>query len=267
MDAFPPRGNNLNPNFSFRTERSDIPHPHSSFNKLANFEFPPIHYSCSITRPMPSARILLVDDHDIARQGVAALISSQPGWVVCGEARTGREALAMAASLRPDVIVMDMLMPDLNGLDAARQIRKLDPSAMILVLSGHEESELIQPAFDAGIRAYIVKTQARDHLIPAITALLSGIPYLTPRVSQVLFRQPAPPAVPEGVRVENTLTPREREIIQLLAEGRSNKEAASTLNISTKTVETHRASILRKLALDSLSDLVLYAIRHKIIEP
>jgi DNA-binding NarL/FixJ family response regulator len=220
---------------------------------------------------MPSARILLADDHDIARQGVCALIASQPGWEVCGEARTGREALRMAADLRPDLIVMDILMPDLNGLDAARQIKKGFPSAEILILSGHEDGNLVQPAFDAGIRAYIFKSQARAHLIPALTALLAGKPYLTSQVSEVLFRhferrqQQAAGGGTES-RVEIALTAREREIIQMLAEGRSNKEVASVLEISTKTVETHRASIIRKLNLTGPSDIVLYAIRNRIIE-
>jgi DNA-binding NarL/FixJ family response regulator len=197
------------------------------------------------------------------------LVSAQPDWEICGEARSGREALRMATELKPDVIIMDLLMPDLNGLDAARQIKRQLPSVEILILSGHEDSELIQTVFDAGFRAYIFKSQARDHLVPAVTALLAHKPYLTARVSEVLFRrfeEQAAGGKKEG-RGDAALTAREREIIQLLAEGRSNKEVASNLTISIKTVETHRASIMRKLNLDSLSDLVRYAIRNKIIEP
>jgi DNA-binding NarL/FixJ family response regulator len=218
---------------------------------------------------MPHSRILVVDDHDIVRQGVCALISAQPDWEVCGEARNGREAIRMAAELRPDVIVMDLLMPDLNGLDAARQIKKQLPSVEILVLSGHEETELIQSVFDAGIRAYVFKSQARVHLLPAITALLDRKPYLTTRVSEVLFRRFEQQVAghEKEARGDAALTGREREIVQLLAEGRSNKEVASSLTISIKTVETHRASIMRKLGLESLSDLVRYAIRNKIVEP
>jgi DNA-binding NarL/FixJ family response regulator len=218
---------------------------------------------------MSAARILVVDDHDIVRQGVCALVTSQPDWEICGEARSGREAISMAADLKPDVIIMDLLMPDLNGLDAARQIKKHLPSVEVLVLSGHEDSDLIQSVFDAGIRAYIFKSQARTHLVPAVTALLARKPYLTSRISEVLFRRfehQAAGGEKEG-RADAALTAREREIIQLLAEGRSNKEVASDLSISIKTVETHRASIMRKLNLDSLSDLVRYAIRNKIIEP
>ncbi len=197
------------------------------------------------------------------------MVSAQPDWEICGEARSGREALRMATELKPDVIIMDLLMPDLNGLDAARQIKRQLPSVEILILSGHEDSELIQTVFDAGFRAYIFKSQARDHLVPAVTALLAHKPYLTARVSEVLFRrfeEQAAGGKKEG-RGDAALTAREREIIQLLAEGRSNKEVASNLTISIKTVETHRASIMRKLNLDSLSDLVRYAIRNKIIEP
>jgi DNA-binding NarL/FixJ family response regulator len=219
---------------------------------------------------MAVPRILVVDDHDIVRQGVCALLSAEPGWEVCAEARSGREALRLAAETHPDVIIMDLLMPDLNGLDAARQIKKQDPSVEILILSGHEDSELIQTAFDAGFRAYIFKSQAREHLVPAVTALLNHKPYLTSRVSEVLFRrfeeQGTAGGRKEG-RADAALTAREREIIQLLAEGKSNKEVASGLAISIKTVETHRASIMRKLNLESLSDLVRYAIRNKIIEP
>jgi DNA-binding NarL/FixJ family response regulator len=216
------------------------------------------------------AKILLADDHEIARHGAAALISTQPGWEICGEAQTGREALKMAEELQPDIIVMDLLMPDLNGLDAARQIKKLFPKIEIIVLSGHEDSKLIQPAFDAGIRAYIFKTQARMHLVAAIHALLAGRPYLTPRVSEVLFQRLDGASrfdAEAGHRVEPALTAREREIIQMLVEGKSNKEIASVLSISTKTVETHRASIMRKLNMESLSDLIRFAVRTKMIEP
>jgi DNA-binding NarL/FixJ family response regulator len=218
---------------------------------------------------MTTARILVVDDHDIVRQGVCALVTAQAGWEVCGEARSGREALRLAEELRPDIIIMDLLMPDLNGLDAARQIKKHLPSAETVILTGHEDADLIQSVFDAGIRAYIFKSEARTHLVPAITSLLTHKPYLTARVSEVLFRRfEQHSAGGEKLsRADTALTAREREIVQLLSEGRSNKEVASSLAISAKTVETHRASIMRKLNLDSLSDLVRYAIRNKIIEP
>jgi len=258
MDASIPRSNNL----LSPTQISFFLPKRLHFAARTRFNCPTLH--------MSAPRILVVDDHDIVRQGVCALIAAQPDWIVCGEARTGRDAIRLAAELTPEIVVMDLLMPDLNGLDAARQIKKHLPSTEILVLSGHEETELIQSVFDAGIRAYIFKSQARTHLVPAITALLAHKPYLTSRISEVLFRrfeqQQTAGQEKEG-RADAPLTAREREIVQLLAEGHSNKEVASSLAISIKTVETHRASIMRKLSLDSLSDLVRFAIRSKIIEP
>lgn len=215
-------------------------------------------------------KILIVDDHQMVREGVRALLAAQPGWEICAEAANGRQALAAALQLRPDVIVMDLLIPDLNGLDATRQIRKQLPDTEILALSAYEDFSLVQSAFDAGVRAYLFKSHVRAHLIPAIRALLDRQPYLTPEVSDILLSriQHAAPGShsPESVPADPApLTPREREIVQLLAEGLSNKEIASTLSISIKTVETHRAAIMRKLNIQSLSDLVRYAIRTRII--
>jgi len=218
---------------------------------------------------MPPPRILIVDDHEMVREGVRALIASEPSWQVCGEAATGREAIAIALQTSPGIIIMDLLIPDLNGLDAARQLRKLLPSAAILILSAHEDPDIIHSAFDAGIRAYLLKSQTRAHLLPAISALAAGQSYLTPEVSAALLtrlrQKPGDPDSP--VPADRALTPRERETVQLLAEGRSNKEIASALFISIKTVETHRAAIMRKLNVQSLSELVRYAIRARIIEP
>jgi len=212
---------------------------------------------------MAAARLLIVDDHEIIREGVRALIASRADWEVCGEARTGREAVRMAAELRPDVVVMDLLMPDLNGIDAARQMKKEAPSMEILILSGHEEAGLIQQALEAGVRAYIFKSQASVHLAPAIAALLAGQTYLTAGT------QTTAGSGEGGMgddRPEPVLTAREREIIQWLAGGQSNKEIAAGLGISVKTVETHRASIMRKVGIESLSELVRYALRKRIIE-
>jgi DNA-binding NarL/FixJ family response regulator len=211
---------------------------------------------------MPAARILLADDHDIVRQGICALVGAEAGWEVCGEARTGREAVRLAGELRPDAVIMDILMPDLNGLDAARLIRKGSASVAILILSGHEDENLIRPAFEAGIGAYIFKSQARAHLIPALGALLAGGTYVTPEVSVILGRAAGRRPGMTG----SVLTAREREIIQLIAEGRGNKEMAAALGIGAKTVETHRAAIMRKLNIDSVGGLVRYAIRNKIVE-
>ena len=204
---------------------------------------------------MSACRLLLVDDYDIVRQGVRALISAQAGWEVCGEARSGGEALRMAAELRPDVVVMDLLMPDMNGIDAARQMRKAVPTAVIVILSGHGEGELVRGAFEAGVRGYVLKSEARTHLVPAIAAVMAGKRYPE---SEVWGRG-------DGEELP-VLTAREREIVQWLAGGHSNKEIAAGLGIQVKTVETHRASIMRKLNLGSLSELVRYAIRRRIIE-
>jgi DNA-binding NarL/FixJ family response regulator len=206
---------------------------------------------------MSTHRLLVVDDHDIARQGVCALLSGQSGWEVCAEARTSIDGVRIAGELQPDVVIMDLMMPDLNGLDAARQIKKRHPAVEILILTGRADPDLIRSAFDSGIRAYVFKSQARSHLVPAIAALLEGRTYLASGLEN---------ATPSSQSADPPLTTREREVLQWLSAGRSNKEVASGLNISIKTVETHRAAIMRKLGLESLSDLVRYAIRKRIVE-
>ena len=216
---------------------------------------------------MPDASILIVDDYEMVREGLRALITTEPGWEVCGETASGREAVAMATALKPAIIIMDLLIPELNGLDATRQIRKALPATEILVLSAHEDTEMIRAAFDAGARAYLFKTETREHLIPAIHSILAQQPYLTARVSEALFSRLGQGAAPDNeVYLAQLLTARERETIQLLAEGRGNKEIAAALAISVKTVDTHRAAIMRKLRLQSLSELIHFAIRARIIE-
>lgn len=213
-------------------------------------------------------RILLADDHEMMRQGVRSVIEKQPGWTVCGEARTGREAVTMVEQLKPDIVVMDMTMPELNGLEATRQIKRLYPETEVLMFTGHETEELIHAVFDAGARSYILKTEARELLVTALQSLAVHKPFFTSHVGEVIFAKylhakspTAEPNIP-GER----LTQREREIVQLLAEGKSNKEVATVLGISVKTAETHRASIMRKLDLPTFSDLVRFAIRNHIIE-
>lgn len=182
-------------------------------------------------------RILIVDDHAIVRRGIRSLLESHEGWEVCGEATTGRDAVEQSRRLRPDVVVMDVSLPELNGLDATRQILKIAPDTEVLILTMHHSEELARDALKAGARGFMLKSDADQNLITAVDAL--------------------GPAV----------TAREREIIQLVAEGQSNKEVASTLGISVKTIESHRASIMKKLRLRSVSDLVRYAIRNKIVQP
>jgi two-component system, NarL family, response regulator NreC len=217
------------------------------------------------TQPL---RILIADDHDVMRDGTRSLIERQPGWEVCGLAATGREAVSQALKLQPDIVIMDMSMPDLNGLDAAVQIRRRLPHTEILMFTGHETDDLIREAFEAGVKSFIYKSDAHEFLVDAVQSLSQHKPFFTSKVSEILFadlihRSQASASHPEpGQR----LTGREREIVQLVAEGQSNKEVAEKLGISVRTAETHRAHILRKLNLDSIAGLVRYAIRNKMIE-
>lgn len=209
-------------------------------------------------------RILLADDHDIVRRGLRDLLEEQPGWEVCGEAATGREALEHAIRLRPQVVVLDLMMPELNGLEAARQIRKALPTTEILVFTMHDSEDLVHAILSAGARGYVLKSDAARHLVSAVEALARRQPFFSSRVSATVLD-----GYLSGGRVapSRTLTDREREIVQLLTEGRSNKEVATLLQISVKTVETHRAAIMRKLGVGSIVELVHYAIRNKLIAP
>jgi two-component system response regulator NreC len=210
-------------------------------------------------------RILLADDHEIVRQGVRMLIEKVPGWEVCGEAVDGRKAVALAKKLAPDVIVLDVGMRELNGLEATRQIKRACPKTEVLIFTGEENDQLIHDVFAAGARSYILKSDLGQHLVAAIRALGQHKHYFTNRISEVVFARYLDGESGAGKDKTEGLTPREREIVQLLGEGKSNKEAGALLGISIKTVETHRAAAMRKLRLDSFADLVRYAIRNKII--
>lgn len=214
---------------------------------------------------MRPVRILIADDHDVVRQGVRAILEGRAGWVVCGEASTGREAVAKAIALQPDVVVLDISMPELNGLEATRQIRRA-VSAKILILTMHESDQVVSEVLDAGAHGYVLKTDAGRTLVEAILALLRHREFLTERVHPVADRRTAARGAPV-TRRRRSLTPRQREVLQLLTEGRSNKEIGVILGMTTKTAETHRAHILAKLRLHSMSELVRYAIRNRIIEP
>jgi DNA-binding NarL/FixJ family response regulator len=213
-----------------------------------------------------SLRILVVDDHAVVRRGVRSLLESQEGWEVCGEATTGRDAVEQSRRLRPDVVVMDLSLPELNGLDATRHILKDAPETEVLVLTMHQSEELARDVLQAGARGYVLKSDADENLIAAVESLRQHRPFLTPTVTEFVLdgyiRDGADQDAARG-----GVTAREREIIQLIAEGKSNKNAASALNISVKTIEAHRANIMRKLHLRSVSDLVRYAIRNKIVQP
>ena len=212
--------------------------------------------------PMPALRILIADDHAVVRAGLRSLLESHSGWEVCAEAPDGRDALEKATKLKPDVAVLDIGMPLLNGVEATRRIRASSPSTEILILTMHESDDLVQQVVEAGARGYILKDDADRVLLAAVDAVRQHKPYFSTRVS-------TPPlddlASPDPSRTRFRLTPREREILQLLAEGKSNKEVASLLGISVNTAEAHRANIMLKLNLHSLAELVHYAIRNNII--
>jgi DNA-binding NarL/FixJ family response regulator len=210
-------------------------------------------------------RILVADDHEIVRHGVRMLIEKEAGWEVCGEAGDGRQAVALAEKLTPDVVVLDVGMRELNGLEAARQIKQGHPKIEVLIFTGEASEQLIHAVFAAGARSYILKSDLGQHLVAAIRALGQHKHYFTNRISEVVFARYLDGASGAGKDKTEGLTPREREIVQLLGEGKSNKEAGALLGISIKTVETHRATTMRKLRLDSFADMVRYAIRNKII--
>jgi DNA-binding NarL/FixJ family response regulator len=213
-------------------------------------------------------RILIADDHDVVRQGVRRVLEAEPGWIVCGEASTGREAVARAVELRPDVVVLDISMPELNGLEATRQIRAAVP-ARIVILTVHESEQMVAEVLDAGADGYVLKTDAGRKLIEAIRALLRQEGYVTESVRTAAAQRPARRRAgrTRASGPARPLTPRQREVLQLLAEGKSNKEVSEILGVTTKTAETHRAQIMARLDLHSMSALVRYAIRNRIVEP
>ena len=217
---------------------------------------------------MKPLRILVADDQEVVRQGVRGLIERRADWRVCGETGDGREAVRKAKELQPDVVVLDITMRGLNGLDATRQILKDRPESEVLVLTMHHSEELARDILQAGARGYVLKSDADENLIAAVDSLRQHKPFLTPTVTEfVLDDYVRRRDATQNGRAALALTPREREIIQLIAEGKSNKEAASTLGISAKTIEAHRANIMKKLHLRSVSDLVRYAIRNRLVQP
>jgi DNA-binding NarL/FixJ family response regulator len=216
---------------------------------------------------MTPARIVIADDHEIVRRGIVAQISHCPGWEVIAEATNGRDAVELALRLRPDVLVLDLSMPELNGLAAARRILAALPQARILILTVHDSEELVREVLAAGAQGYVLKSDAGRTLVAAIEALLEGRTYFTRKVGKMVIegylRNPSS-AEAAGA---SPLSARELEIVQLLAEGKSTKEVATALGISVKTAETHRSNIMRKGGFGSLAELVRYAIRNRIIEP
>jgi DNA-binding NarL/FixJ family response regulator len=213
-------------------------------------------------------RVLLADDHDIVRRGLRDMIEEQRGWQICAEATNGRQAVELALRERPDIALLDLSMPELNGLEATRQIRKESPETEILIFTMHETEQLVREVIYAGARGYVLKSDGAQHLVAAMEALAHHRPFFTSKVSETIlagFLESARQA--DDAAAGGVLTAREREIVQLLAEGRSNRDVATILVISVKTVETHRAAIMRKLGINSIVELVHYAVRNKLIEP
>jgi two-component system response regulator NreC len=215
---------------------------------------------------MNRIRVLLADDHNVMRNGLRLLLERQPNLVVIGETSDGRETVRMTGKLRPDVVIMDIAMPNLNGIEASRQIVSSNPEIAIVILSMHSDESYVIRALKAGARAYLLKDSAEGDLIGAIHAISEGKSFFSPAISRILVEDYMRQL--EQKNIEDTyelLTSREREILQLIAEGKSNKEVAGVLNVSVYTVETHRTHILQKLNLHNVPELILYAVRKGII--
>jgi two-component system response regulator NreC len=216
---------------------------------------------------MSAVRVFIADDHLALQEGVRTVIEQQPGWEVCGTAASGREAVELVRKFSPDIVVLDLAMPELNGLEVLRRIKRFLPQTEVLIFTAHFEEALIRQAFSAGARSFIMKTEPLSSLVEAIRSLAEHKPFFTNKVSEVLFSRLVDAAEGnEDSKPVDRLSTREREIVQLLAEGKSNKDVAATLGISVRTAEAHRASVLRKLGIDSIADLVRYAVRNGIIE-
>lgn len=215
---------------------------------------------------MKTVRILIADDHELVRTGIATTLADVPGWTVVGQAANGRQAVELAQSLRPDIVILDMTMPELNGLEATRQILANRTGERVLILTAHESEQLVREVLNAGAQGYVLKSDAGRALVTAVEALLDGRPFFTSKVARIVLEGFL--RSPEGAAASDpgqALSPREREIVQLLAEGKSNKEVARALGITVKTAETHRSNIMRKMEFASLSDLIRYAIRNNIV--
>lgn len=217
---------------------------------------------------MSTLRILVADDHDVVRQGARALLHKQSGWNVAWEAATGREAVTVAKRERPDISILDLAMPEMNGLEATRQILHDRPEAQVLILTMHESEQLVREVLDSGARGYVLKSEAGKDLIAAVEALHQRRVFFASKIASIVLAGylKAGRELRKGESASHALSPHEREIVQLLAEGKSNKDVAGTLNISVKTAETHRHRIMQKLELNSIVDLVRYAIRNHIAE-
>jgi DNA-binding NarL/FixJ family response regulator len=207
-------------------------------------------------------RLLLVDDHELMRQGLRAILECERGVEVIGEATDGRTAVALARDLSPDVVVMDIAMKDMNGMEATRQIRAESPRIKVVGLSSHADARYVRAMLDAGACGYVLKADAFDHLRRAIDAASQGKSYLCPEVTQAVIGHSTRGSGATTEPAASTLSAREKEVLQLLAEGRTSPEIAKQLFLATSTVETHRRNIMRKIGIHSVADLTKYAIRE-----
>jgi len=209
-------------------------------------------------------RILIADDHEIVRLGLRAILEARPGWKVVAEAADGKEAIAKALASRPDIVIMDYCLPIMNGVEATRQIHARLPNAEILIFTVHDSDTLVGELLQAGARAYLPKSEAKQYLVAAVESLVNRKPFFTGRVSEHLLDACLKAHRSNGA---GALSPRERMIVQLIAEGHGNKEMAAILNLSVKTIESHRATAMRKLNVTSTAGIVRYAVRNQLVEP
>jgi DNA-binding NarL/FixJ family response regulator len=216
---------------------------------------------------MSNARILVADDHELIRRGIISALAERPEWTIVAEASDGRQACELAAQHAPDIAVLDLSMPERNGLDVTRELRTSTPKTRILIVTAHESEQLIREVLDAGAMGYVLKSDAGRVIVQAVDALLDERPFFTTKIARFVldgYLRTSGNSGPPSAAV--ALSPRERHIVQLLAEGKNNKEVARSLHLSVKTVETHRSNIMRKMEFRSLADLIRYAIRNKIVE-
>jgi DNA-binding NarL/FixJ family response regulator len=212
-------------------------------------------------------RILVAEDHDVVRRGLKDLLAAREGWEIVGEARTGRQAVELARSLAPAVVVLDISLPELSGIEAIRRIRATSPQTEVAVFTMHEDEVFVGDAVGAGARAYVLKSEPGIRILEALDALGRHEPFFSPRVANLLVRALLRARDGGSADTEDPLTQREREVAQLLVEGLNTRSVAARLGISTKTVDSHRSGIMRKLGLSSMADLVRYAIRHRLVDP
>jgi len=220
-----------------------------------------------MARRTKKLRILVADDHELVRRGIRGQLHARRGWIIVGEATNGQEAVEKASKLKPDVAIVDISMPDLDGLQATRQIREATPSTEVVVLTMHESDQMVRRVLEAGARGYVLKSDLAAHLVKAVKDVSLGKLFLTPKVSEMVLKGFLKTADEHDLKehLQARLTPREGEIIRLLALGKSNKEISSELGITIRTAETHRAKIMLKLGMHSLAEVIHYAIRHKMM--